>query len=351
MYGRRVASTQSLIKPYQRQRSQQRVGARLRFDRCVPRDLVHRRALAEVLITDTAEVAEDEFLLGTQLPRAHSLWSDRRSPYHDPLITVEIARQACLALPQRYYSVPQGWHFISQRIDFTVASLESYADGNESPPEGILRARFSNKRKRDGMLTGLSLESEMTIDGELAASISGDLMFLPPVTYNEMRAAKRSRRPSGGVMPRIVPRTLAPALVGRFLESNVVLEDRASSDTPTGERRFTVVVDHNHPYFFDHGQDHVPGQLLVEAYRQAAVATASRERALAPAAAVLTGCQVAFADFAELDSPIECSAMLSDQLGERSFRVTLALHQLETVIGEARVDLSFLGAIDHTQLR
>src|SRR5271154_4854650 len=65
----------------------------LRFDRNVSRELVHRTALAEVLITDTVQVADDEFLLGTQLPRAHILWSDRRYRYHDPLITVEVCRQ------------------------------------------------------------------------------------------------------------------------------------------------------------------------------------------------------------------------------------------------------------------
>jgi A-factor biosynthesis hotdog domain len=129
-----VASTQALLKPYQRQLSPTLESAWLRFDRGVPRDLVHRRAVAEVLITDTIQVAEDEFLLGAQLPRAHSLWSDRRSSYHDPLLTIEICRQACLALPHRYYGVPEEWHFVSKRI--AAATLV----GEGSPDTAVITA-------------------------------------------------------------------------------------------------------------------------------------------------------------------------------------------------------------------
>lgn len=44
------------------------------------------------------------------------------------------------------------------------------------------------------------------------------------------------------------------------------------SSGATGSHRWLLRVDGCHPVFFDHPVDHVPGMLLVEAARQAAVA-------------------------------------------------------------------------------
>src|SRR5271167_4837746 len=139
-----VPGVPSATKHAQRQLSSTAENALLRFDRNVARELVHRRALAEVLIADTVQVADDEFLLGTQLPRANTLWSDRGYPFHDPLITIEVCRQACLAVPQRYYEVGPDWQFVSKQIELRVVNLAAFTDDDASPPEGILRARFSN---------------------------------------------------------------------------------------------------------------------------------------------------------------------------------------------------------------
>ena len=88
-----------------------------------------------MLIADTVQVADDDFLVGTQLPRAHSLWCDRGYPYHDPLISIEIARQACIAIPQRYYGVQSASQFISKRMSLRVVDLDAFRDDYASPPE------------------------------------------------------------------------------------------------------------------------------------------------------------------------------------------------------------------------
>jgi A-factor biosynthesis hotdog domain len=337
---------QPLVKPYQRQLSPTLESAWLRFDRSVSRDLVHRKAVAEVLVTDTVQVAEDEFLLAAQLPRAHSLWSDRRCSYHDPLITIEICRQACLALPQRYYGVPQEWHFISKRIDFRVASLDAYADNESSPPEGILRARYANKLERNGGLIGMSVESELTIDGASAGTVAGELMFFPQADYKEIRSKQRARRPFAAASSQIIARPLDAARVGRLVDRNVVIEHRSPVEGATGECRYGVLVDQRHPCFFDHPQDHIPGPLILEVYRQVAIATATRAGDLSPEAAVITGCQVQLADFAELDAPAECSAVASDESKDGRVQINSALHQFDNRIGEAQVELRFVSLAD-----
>ncbi len=314
----------------------------LRWERSISRTLVHRRALAEVWIADTAQTGVDEFLIATQLPRAHTLWSDRGNAYHDPLITVEIARQACLALPHLYYQVPQDWHFISRRITLRVLDLAAYKDNDESPPEGIMRTRFTDRFERDGTLAGMSMEAELAIEGSPAAAIRGDLAFFPREDYAQLRAHVRGRKPIGSARMRIVHHPLDPERVGRRIPANVLIEDSLAPGGAPGESRFLAVIDPTHPCHFDHPQDHVPGAMIMEIYRQAAVASATRDGSAPAQRAVFTGCDVELSDFAELDAPLECSARVIARSDDGRTQLALQLEQLDAQIGAARVELTFV---------
>jgi A-factor biosynthesis hotdog domain len=320
-------------------------GPWLRFDRNLSRELVHRRGLAEVLLADMVEVADDEFLLGTQLPRSHSFWSDRPRAYHDPLIGIEIARQACIAIPQRYYGVQPGWQFVSKDIEVRVVDLDAFTDDGSSPPEGVLRVRCADKRERHGTLSRMTVECELTIDETAAATLAGDLMCLPRGAYEGLRSQQRRSRPRdvpssrGGSRGNV--HAIDPARVGRALARNVVIGDSALAPSRAGERRYALIVDQSHPCFFDHPLDHLPGALLVEAYRQAAIATATGRGKASPAAAVTTACQVRLSDFAELDAPAECCARITDRMVDGRVRIGLDLHQFDAQIGEAHVEISF----------
>lgn len=70
------------------------LAAELSHERTVARTLVHVRALSEVFISDSARDGEDSFVAGVQLPRTHGTWGDRGTAYHDPVITLEVGRQA-----------------------------------------------------------------------------------------------------------------------------------------------------------------------------------------------------------------------------------------------------------------
>jgi A-factor biosynthesis hotdog domain len=336
-----VSNAPSDARLQQRELSSTPESAWLRFDRNVSRDLVHRAALAEVLIADTVQVADDEFLLGTQLPRAHTLWSDRQHSYHDPLITVEICRQACLAIPQRYYDVGPDWQFVSKHIDFAVVNLKAFADNLLSPPEGVLRARFSNRRERHGVLCGLTVGSVLSIDGTSASTVDGDLMFFPKDEYEQMRDQQRTCKPLESARLPIVTRRIDPARIGRILHRNVAIGESSTVGLTAGECRYTVVVDQTQPSFFDHPLDHLPGALVIEIYRQAAIATATVGGAASPASAIVTRCDVQLFDFAEFEAPVECSASVLDEPPHERVQIALALHQFDTKIGDAHVELDF----------
>ncbi len=321
----------------------------MRWDRTISRELVHRRALAEVWIADTAQTGVDEFLIATQLPRAHTLWSDRRNAYHDPLIAIEIGRQACLALPHLYYRVPLDWQFISRKINLRVTELAALIDDEVSPPEGVLRARFTNRWERDGALRGMHMEGELVIGGLHAAAMHGDLAFFPPEEYRRLREHVRAHKPLAGARRRIVTHPLDPARVGRLLEANVAIEGSRRTDLTPGESRFLAVIDEKHPAHFDHPQDHIPGAMLLEVYRQTAIATATGEGAAVAQRAVLTGCAVELSEFAELDAPLECAGTVIERDGDGPMgraQLALQMYQFDTQIGAARMELTFVPARD-----
>jgi len=344
-----VQNAPSVTKLQKRQLPSTPENAWLRFDRNVSRELVHRRALAEVLIADTVQVADDEFLIGTQLPRANILWSDRGYPFHDPLLAIEVCRQAGLAIPQRYYEVEADWQFISKEIFLRVLDLAAFTDNESSPPEGIVRMRFTNKRKRRGRLRDLTVESELTIDGQSAATVSGDMMFFPKTTYQRLRALQRKHKSPDDDPPQAISRPIASARVGRTFYRNVTIGESAVSGSADGESRYVAVVDHGHPTFFDHPLDHVPGALMIEVYRQSAIAAATDDGARAPAAAIVTSCDVQLSDFAELWAPLECSARVVEEPEDGHVQIALALHQLDSQIGDARMELYFASATDSSR--
>jgi hypothetical protein len=71
----------------------------------------------------------------------------------------------------------------------------------------------------------------------------------------------------------------------------------------------SLVVDRDHPYFFDHPCDHVPGMLLLEGCGQLARSAATQ--ASRSAAAQLYSCDVNFVQFVELDVPTTLTARVS----------------------------------------
>jgi hypothetical protein len=108
----------------------------------------------------------------------------------------------------------------------------------------------------------------------------GDLVFLAPEDYAALRAYHRRRNPSESAPPPAGGPALAAAASGRLDQRNSVLGEPAADGSAGAATRYPVIIDRQHPSFFDHGYDHAPGPLLVEAYRQAAIVTAHRTGAL-----------------------------------------------------------------------
>lgn len=313
----------------------------LSHDQTVSRKLVHVRAVSEIFITDSEQVGPDEFVLATQLPRAHVQWSDRLSDHHDPLVTVEIGRQAAFLVAHQYYGVPTSSPCLLHRVDLTIDDLAAFADDGIRPPEGTIRVTVHGKQERDGNIAALGFTGDLRLGDSTAVTMNGDMAVFDRPAYQVLRAQTRARKDLVSDPPPAREERMAPTRLGRRDERNVVIRE---STVDGAEHRYTLVVDESHPGFFDHPHDHVTGSLMLEIYRQSAVAAAHRTGLLADPVAAVTGCELRFTGLGELDARAECVATVHEGPGGRVV-ADLALWQLGTQIAEARLELTPLTRI------
>jgi hypothetical protein len=295
----------------------------LRFDATVDRRLVHKVALENVFATD-AVAAQGSWQAAVQLPRLHRLYNDFTDSRHDLLLVAEAARQGIAVIAHELLGVP-----LSSRFVITEMRIEAKDDDALalSVREMIIEFRTEReRRRRDGALRGFSGEARCMVAGKHAASFSGTALFLPAETY----AAARATEPAPAEVGDLAERA-HPACVGRHEPGNVMI----SPLTPgiEGGHQALVVVDRDHPVFFDHPQDHMPGMLLLEAGRQLAVAHAALVSGRPGSAFRAVSCAAAFADFADLGPPVRLTA-----LGSPS-QVTIRVWQREQELAVLDIEL------------
>lgn len=78
----------------------------LSWERTVDRALVHRDAIAEVLLTDIVQLDETSFEVAAQWSRSHRVYRPDRDGRHDPMLLLETVRQTGLALSHHGFGVP-----------------------------------------------------------------------------------------------------------------------------------------------------------------------------------------------------------------------------------------------------
>jgi 2-oxo-3-(phosphooxy)propyl 3-oxoalkanoate synthase len=304
----------------------------LRHERTVPRGLVHKEAIEQVLLTDGRRLAEDRFAVAAHLPRSHMLFGDSVVGHHDATLLGEAFRQAVIYVTHRFLGVPAATHFVMGR---TTLELEDPEAGRVLFwPQGLemtIEARGLN-HWRDGSLRDYEALLEARVDGHPLLVGSGVVATLPPRRYAAVRGKGRAR---SDTLPRPArePGDLHPG-VGRRDRRNRLLGGFGI----TGEGFAAALVpDLDHPVFFDHPQDHLPGSMLVEALRQVAIASAAAARGWDPERLLLTRFSVEFTRFAELDRGVECSAVVAP--GGDTAVLEAALEQDGEPVARARIAL------------
>ncbi|MFI1163559.1 ScbA/BarX family gamma-butyrolactone biosynthesis protein [Streptomyces sp. NPDC020801] len=278
----------------------------------VPRQLVHRAALAETFLTGWRRTGEDRFTVCAQWPRAHQLHlSPDRSAY-ETLLVAETVRQCGALLAHTAYGVPLGHRFVLQEL--RVTTDPAHLAVGLLPAETDLGVRFL----RDGRRRSAALRYEVDVrrDGDRVATAYVACASLGEPAYRRLRGG----RTPATVSPLAVPPGLPAAAVYRTLPEDVVLAPTRRPDC------WQLRADTAHPVFFDHPLDHVPGMLLLEAARQVACLRGFAPR---PPAAF----RAAFHRYAELDRPSWISVE-TDEGG----RTRVVATQGESAVFECLVD-------------
>ncbi|GGQ20223.1 ScbA/BarX family gamma-butyrolactone biosynthesis protein [Streptomyces mutabilis] len=272
-----------------------------RLTTTVPKEYVHRASHAEVFLTSCEKIGENTFTITGQWPRAHTFFhtSDGRS--HDHLQAVETIRQIGIFLAHSEFGIPLGHQFVMRDISATTYP-EHLGIGN-SPSDLTIETVFTKQRNE----TILGVDIVIRRDEHVVAVGDGHFTCVSPAAYRRLRS---------GALPTAIdyhPTNQTPSDFGRTLPIDLVL---APTDRPSVWR---LNPDPSHPVMFEHGGDHMPGMVLLEAARQAACAL------LPPGICVLPTTTVnRYQRYAEFGDPcwVEAVELPSQQPGMFSAQVT-----------------------------
>lgn len=232
----------------------------------LPRELFHKTAEDQVLLTHARQHRDGRFALQGQWTSAQLL-STPVSRGADILVPLEVLRQIALCLSHRFFDIPLDSAFILDRLDF---SHHRAAAATWVPSAHLqIAARCTQSIARRGRST-LDMTAQVVANGLPLGIGAMTWSVLPRRSYTALRS--RSRTGLQAPPPLVGPME-TPDRVGRNRQRDVLL--RPSRNGCTWE----AAVDPEHPVLYDHGSDHWPGMVLVEAMRQAAFAAAATERA------------------------------------------------------------------------
>lgn len=266
-------------------------------NRCVDRRLVHRASIAEVFLTDW-QMVSGGLRIAAQLPHAHVLMDDSLC---ELALLVEVARQSAILAAHEIYDVPYDNAFVFKTLDTRLGDGVADTLGNEPIDLDVsLKAEvITNKRAKPiGYLFNVTVS---TIQGALLVRASGAMSALT-VKQQQIIAARRGNRiaePLSQVPPE-VPETVGHHALGNMAITRI-------QQTPEFYWAF-LHVDQPHPLHFDHPQDHVPGTLIIEAFRQLAIGCHQRVFGISPD---LRTCQLSLEllDFCEIAQRAKLSAV------------------------------------------
>jgi hypothetical protein len=268
----------------------------------VPRELVHRSAVAEVFLTGWRRETESRFTLTAQWPRAHSFFTSVNGCY-DPLLATETIRQVGSLLAHAEFGVPFGHQFLMWDLQCTLHP--EHAMVGAAPADLRLDVICSQIRRRGTRLLGMHYQVSIHRGDDLVASGSATFDCTTPDVYQRLRGSRALAQPLSLTQP------VEAATVGRIVPGDVVL---SPTDRPL---RWQLRADTRHPVLFDHPVDHIPGMVLIEAARQATTSARTAD-AFRP-----TRMQAAFHRYAELDRPcwIEAEHLPQPRPGVDLFQV------------------------------
>lgn len=299
----------------------------LRWNSTIDRTLVHRNSVSEVLLTDIVPVTGTDFLVGAQWPRSHRVYRPDSDGRHDPMLLLETVRQVGLALSHSAFGVGPEQRSMMRDLEFRLdPRVEPRALG--AATDVSVGVRCEDVTMRGAALKGMTVVLFLSAAGQPFATGTGTIRWLPSDSYARFRARSGLRDDWRDRFPEAPgpDRTHSASIAGQPTDFRTEADSLIAAQFPVlsavevvapGSRKAVrqLLVPVDHPVYFDHPLDHVPGMVLIDAAWQAVLAMRPGFRAR------LLGCSMDCPAFTELDAAANLEVELSALTGTALFEV------------------------------
>ncbi|KOX25607.1 MULTISPECIES: ScbA/BarX family gamma-butyrolactone biosynthesis protein [unclassified Streptomyces] len=275
----------------------------------VPGEFVHRDDPADIIPTGWTRSGDDRYSVSARWPASHPFFSPATGGRHDPVLVAETMRQATMLVVHAGLGVPVDDQFVMWDLYYTADPEALALDG--SAPDITADLSFPGHDGRASRVRNLRVDVVLSREGRPLSTGGGTIRCTSAPAYRRMRGERMAAL--GRPVPLIPP--MAPHLVGREDARDVVL---GPGDRPG---RWQLRINTAHPTLFRRPNDHVPGMLLLEAARQAAMLETGSTDYLP------VGMELSFSRYVELDTPCWIEAETVTAPGEPATTVRVTGHQ------------------------
>lgn len=232
--------------------------------RTVDRRLVHRNAIAEVLLTDLIQTSAARFEVAAQWPRSHRVYRPNGEGRHDPMLILETVRQTGLALSHFGFGVDFDQRSVMRDVGFSLdTTLEPRSARSATNLE--IAVRCENISRRGSALRSMTVVLDFAVNGTIFATGTGGISWVSARVYQALRARSAP-------LTAVAEQQSEPARATPHASTNRSAADALITLDTGSAQHVKLVIPKDHPVYFDHQLDHAPGMLLIDAAWQAASA-------------------------------------------------------------------------------
>jgi hypothetical protein len=302
----------------------------------IEKRLVHKHHDHNVYVRGIEKLNEQMFISRFSMPAlSNAVLRDGECPERHVLLYSEAARQSSMAMCHMYFDVPFEVAFIITDLAIRLSDSALSASNPVSTEDlhyviTILHEEYDKDNRLTSMTVGHAgyAGSTLLVDGEAHIIIQGRYRYERLRGIGQRRFARMAKRLQPAT--RFVS-TTKDQTAGKTIEA---AEQAGQTSLPVQNGELTVQSDHqagttlsnlqidatggrallqvdeNHPFFFDHRNDHLPGMLLLEAAREMAIELERRNGSRS-----IKTASIEFSNFAEHGYPVELRAIRPDLPG------------------------------------
>lgn len=267
----------------------------------IPRQLVNRQSVAQVLVTAVVPLERGEAVLAAQWARSQRFFVPDAHGHHDPMLLLETFWQGAVAVAHLQLGVDSKAELALRTFEFHIDDPALLAVGPK-PANLVIRTRLRGLGWRRSELRRGQLDVRAWRGGRCIGSGTGAFACF------DAEAAKRLReraRPAAAHLPGCSPLDVAHS-VGRPAPEDVLL-CRCHAAGGGRRSRWSLRIDADHPALFDSEHEVVPAMALAEAARQATQLSLGQD---ASRRFRVRGLKLDYADVVPLDRAVPLSCEL-----------------------------------------